>query len=251
MLRVAVGCPIHSRAWILPEYIEHVRAAFQVAGLIPIWIFNVGTDHNGTDDGTRKMVSELFRDEPGMWTEACEPDLSTTRTQWNGPRYEQMVIYRNKLLDMVQVIKPDYFLSLDSDILIHPSALTCLLETIEHPHMIYGYETMYAAVGGKAFLSESNTHITTYATLGTGVAGGGLRRTDADGVFPVQIIMAIKLMGPEAYNIPYAYSQWGEDIGWSLNCNKAGLQLGWDGRTVSKHIMNKANLYQIDTRVGW
>ena len=249
-MRVAVGCPIHNRAWIFAEYVEHVHIAFDIAGLSPIWIFNVGVDSDGSDDGTRNLVAELLQKESGIFVEANEPDLSPIRGQWNGERYRQMATYRNQLLALVRTEQPDYFLSLDSDILLHPTALLCLVETITHVHEIQGQSMLYDAVGGKAFLSEgSGSNITTYAS-GLG-QNSGLIRQNADGVFPVQILMAIKLMSPAAYQIPYEYNQWGEDISWSLNCGKAGLRLGWDGRVSSKHVMRQELLNKIDPRVGW
>jgi hypothetical protein len=248
-MRVAVGCPIRNRAWVFPEWLEHVRIAFDLAGLKPIWVFAIGVDPSGTDDGTQRLVTDLYRDEPGMWSEDVEPPLTPGRIQWNNARYEQMVTYRNKLLNMVQIVKPDYFLSLDSDILLHPSGLVCLLDTIEKKARVQGVDLYYDAVGGKAFLGEGSPDITTYGSLGPN--GGGLRRKNADGVFPVENIMALKLMNPEAYKTPYKYSQWGEDIGWSENCRAAGLHLGWDGRVCSKHVMRPERLQKVDSRVGW
>lgn len=247
-MRVAVGCPIRDRAWIFEEWVEHVRIAFDLAGLTPIWVFAIGVGPNGKDDGTQRIVTDLYRNEPGIWTEINEPAIPEKR-MWNPPRYEQMADYRNRLLGLVQAIKPDYFLSLDSDILIHPSALVCLMETITSKHNVAGLDCFWDAVGGKTFLSEVSSHHMTYASLGP--SGGGLRRVKSDGVFPVEIIMAIKLMASTAYNIPYASHQFGEDIGWSLNCNKAGLHLGWDGRVTSKHVMNREALTKVDPRVGW
>ncbi len=247
-MRVAVGCPIRNRAWIFPEWLEHVRIAFDLAGLKPIWVFAIGVDPSGTDDGTQRLVTDLYKDEPGIWSEEVEPPLDRQRIQWNHDRYEQMVTYRNKLLHLVQAVQPDYFLSLDSDILLHPSALVCLLDTISKPVTIQGLDTHYDAVGGKAFLSEGSKDITTYGSLSP---QGGLRRQNSEGVFPVEIIMALKLMNPQAYNIPYKYSRWGEDIGWSQNCNESGLHLGWDGRVCSKHVMHPERLQKVDSRVGW
>lgn len=247
-MRVAVGCPIRNRAWIFEEWIEHVRIAFDLAGLRPVWTFAIGVGPNGLDDGTQRLVTDLYKTEPGLWTETVEPAISDKR-MWNGIRYEQMVAYRNSLLSAVRVVQPDYFLSLDSDILLHPSALLCLLETISHKHKVAGVDRLWDAVGGKTFLSEVSSHHMTYASLGPN--GGGLRRVKSDGVFPVEILMAIKLMAPTAYNVPYETHQFGEDIGWSLNCKKAGLNLGWDGRVTSKHVMNRKALTKIDPRVGW
>ncbi len=248
-MKVAVGCPIRDRAWIFEEWLEHVRIAFDLAGISPTWVFAIGVGPSGKDDGTQKLVTDLYRNEPGIWTEINEPPLKEGRLQWNGDRYHQMVDYRNRLLGLVQAIKPDYFLSLDSDILLHPSALVCLLDTIQAKHVTKGAPIHWDAVGGKAFLSERGNTMVTYGNLGPN--GGGLRRMNSDGIFPVEIIMAVKLMTPQAYAIPYSYSVWGEDIGWSQNCNNAGLHLGWDGCVASKHIMRRENLGKVDNRVGW
>lgn len=247
-MRIAVGCPIRNRAWVVEEWIEHVRTAFYLAGEKPYWVFAIGLGPNGKDDGTQKLVTDLYKSGSGMWTEINEPEIPKERT-WNGERYQQMADYRNRLLDVVRNTQADYFLSLDSDILIHPTGLMCLLETIRNLHTIAGQEVLYDAVGGKTFLSENSSHITSWGNLGPN--GGGLRRQDSNGVFPCECIMAIKLMAPTAYNIPYETHRLGEDIGWSLNCNKAGLHLGWDGRVANKHIMKPSDLRRVDQRVGW
>lgn len=239
-MKIVVGCPIRNRAWIFPEWLEHVRIAFDVAGVTPTWVFNIGLNRAGQDDGTQRMATELFREENGMWTETYEPDHPVERTQWTGERYHHMVVYRNQLLSLVQAMTPDYFFSVDSDILLHPGALAVLLDSIDRR----GFD----AVGGKTYLSTGSKHITTYANH---APSGGLQRQDQMGTFPVQIIMAIKLMNPAAYQIPYAYDKFGEDIGWSDNARNAGLKLGWDGRLCSKHIMYPEQLDKVDRRVGW
>lgn len=222
---------------------EHVRVAFELAGLKPYWTFAIGVGPNGEDDGTRHIVTELFRNEPGIWTEITEPPIPEHRT-WHEERYQQLADYRNRLLGLIQGVRPDYFLSLDSDMLLHPAALLCMLDMIENHHPVQGD---YAAIGGKAYLSESGTNFPTYATLNN----AGLIRSESSGTFPVEILMAIKLMSPAAYNIPYKSHMFGEDIGWSLNCKEAGLVLGWDGRVTSKHVMRKDLLDKVDERVGW
>lgn len=246
-MRVGVGCPVRNRAWILPQWQDHVRAAFDVIGLKPYWIFAIGVGPSGKDDGTQKLLTDLYETESGMWTEIAEPDVAAFRN-WNEERYAHMASYRNQLLNMVRAAQPDYFLSVDSDILLHPAALLVLLDTIEKTHIVAGGPERFAAVGGKTFLSETSRHITTWANLNS---QGGLTRQDSNGVFACEAIMALKLMSPDAYNVDYEGHQQGEDIGWSLNCKKAGLALGWDGRICSKHVMNSEQLDRVDRRVGW
>lgn len=247
-MRVAVGCPIRNRAWILPEWIEHVRTAFAVAGLEPYWIFALGVGPEGRDDGTGLIVSKLVEEENGLCSAFSEPDAPVTRTNWTRERYEAMVVYRNRLLSLVRTANPDYFLSLDSDILLHPSGLINLLDTAQRTHNVRGTQKRFDAVGGKAILSEGSKHMVTYGNLHP---QGGIRRQDSDGVFRTQILMAVKLMTPAAYNVDYEFHRHGEDVGWSLACARAGLTLGWDGRVISKHVMRPEHLEKVDPRVGW
>ena len=247
-MRIAVGCPIRNRAWIFPQWAEHVRSAFGVVGLKPYWVFAIGVGPSGKDDGTQKMVTDLYKREPGMWCEISEPEIPSVRVNWTRERLAHMADYRNALLGVVRAAQPDFFLSVDSDILLHPCALKTLLDTIEKEHMIAGGLQKFDAVGGKTFLSEASRHLTSWANLNP---QGGLARQDSNGVFRCEVLMALKLMTPAAYNIDYDFHQHGEDIGWSKNCAKAGLTLGWDGRITSKHCMYPEQLEKPDPRVGW
>lgn len=239
-MKIVVGCPIRNRAWIFPEWLENVRIAFEIAGETPTWAFDIGLDQDGKDDGTCQMVTELLQSEPGLRFMTREiQEIPETRRPWTIERYQGITKARNDLLSLVRLEKPDYFLSVDSDILLHPTALVCLLESIKHRN--------FDAVAGKAYLG-AHRNIVTYAMHHP---NGGLRRIDQDGVFPVEIIMALKLMTPAAYNIDYAFNRYGEDIGWSDACRAAGLTLGFDGRVCSKHVMYPEKLHEVDPRVGW
>jgi hypothetical protein len=207
--------------------------------LKPTWVFAIGLGPGGQDDGTQKLVTDLYKEEWGMWTEMSEPDRGDKR-EWNQDRYERMSDYRNALLGLVRAIKPDYFLSVDSDILMHPMTIMSLMDAVEN----HGFD----AAGGRTYLSPTSRHITTWANL---TPQGGLKRQDSDGTFQCDAIMALKLMTPAAYNVDYVGHRNGEDIGWSLNCQKAGVKLGFDGRVISKHIMQPEHLQRVDRRVGW
>lgn len=93
------------------------------------------------------------------------------------------------------------------------------------------------------------THCPSYAKFKRD--GTGLLRQNASAVFKVDVIMAIKLMKPQAYNVDYAADTRGEDIGWSINCRNEGLKLGWDGRVTNKHVMLPELLEPVDKRVGF
>lgn len=242
--RVIVGCPVKNREWILPRWKDHVVASFEHAGLTPEFAFVVGTSR----DNTGTLVPSYIRDYTGTFVTIDDPEVPVHR-DWSEKRYEHMAELRNLLLTLVREQQPDYFLSVDSDILLHPLAVHNLLQSISEDHLNRRTGTVehWDAVGGKTYLNPRN-RIPTYAFLRPRI---GLHRPDSDGVFPVEVIMAIKLMSPTAYNVQYEFSHHGEDIGWSLACNRAGLKLGWDGRVTSKHVMHPDHIDTIDARLGW
>lgn len=247
-MKVAVGCPVRDRAWIFNEWLEHVLVAFEVANLTPYFVFTIGTSVDDTHD----LVTETFRHYGGMW---CDEDedinqhLEPGMRVWNNSRYNTMVRVRNRLLEMVRVMQPDYFLSLDSDILIHPVALMSLIETLTHgvTQRRSRERLLPDAVAGKCYLSKSS-RLPNYLTK---KANGGWHREDQENVFEVDVIMALKLMNTAAYNVDYRHDPYGEDIGWSLACHDRGLHLVWDGRIASKHCMVPQQLAEVDPRIGW
>lgn len=220
-------------------WFQHTEASCEAAGITPSYVF-VGDKNDTTKDVI--LVECKRRNRAATYVEILE-DLNEPEADhiWFAPQVERMVNLRNILLEEVRVLAPDVFLSLDSDILLAPDTVRQLVETLTEDHR------GFAAVGGKTYLGPG-TDCVTWATWNR---NGGLSRQDAQGIFPVDIIMAIKLMSPEAYNVDYKFEINGEDIGWSFNCRDAGLKLGWNGMTTNKHVMAKGEQLIVDPRVGF
>lgn len=230
---ILVGCPVARRDWILPFWFDHVEEAFRVVGKTPAYTFVLDMADEETYACIQAHTDML--DRFCFIRHVPEPDLEARdRRTWNPDRYLRMVFLRNRLLEGVRRYKPPYFLSLDSDILLHPQALSSLLQAISDP------ERPFDAVATKAYLGPGKW-LPTYANHD---GQGGMRRTDVDYLCPAQIIMAAKLMSPAAYAIDYAWDHQGEDIGWSDACRAAGLKLGFDGRYTSEHIMERGMLHE-------
>jgi len=232
-MNIVVGCPVSNRAWILPQWFEYVERAFDKIGLEPTFMFVAGTSVDGTEELLQKLVGdrgEIVYD---------EEDANSGKARiWNPKRYATMVGLRNRLLEGVRTLGPDFFLSLDSDILIQEDVLANLLETVGR----------FDAVGGKCYMQPPPGRSPSYCNLSS---FNSLLRPDHNGVIKVHVIMAMKLMGREAYNVDYVGHKHGEDIGWSLACRQKGLTLGWDGRIPSKHVMEERMLRSVDKRVGY
>ena len=221
-MKLAVGCPVRDRNWILPKWKEHVENALP-EGWDLIFIFVVSKeDHESIklldswDNSNVVLVDEKY---------------SSYSRYWNSARYNEMVFLRNSLLKAVRYHEPDLFLSLDSDILLHKDAIANMYETLmsEDDNLI--------AVGGLTWLDPTDERVTNAAMLRSDL--NGFRRVPDRGQFFVDVIMAIKLMSPIAYSIEYKYDSQGEDIGWSRAVKEAGYKLKFDSRLGNRHVWNQ------------
>jgi len=239
-MKFLVGCPAYGRNWILPTWFEYVEKACDANGVTPSYVFALEASdedtlacidaHAGMYDRSYATVSVLAH--PG-------PSLGPARN-WHQPaRLHHMVELRNEMLSEVRKVSPDMFLSLDSDILITGISLEKAIRAISSE----GYDAVSSGV---------------YLGKGKGVTNAayydrksGLKRCINPYLAKVDILMAYKLMNTAAYGVDYCYNNQGEDIGWSLACKEAGLKLGFDGSSFSKHVMEEEDLQVYDKRVGY
>lgn len=236
MTTLLVGCPIRGREWLLPTWFAHIEAACAEVEIQPEYVFVISVRDHGAERMLRLLCADANRVIHVVLVD--EDGDRTDQRVWNETRYHHMVFLRNHLLQAVRKVAPDLFLSLDSDILVAKGALPNLLDSVPEFH----------AVGGKLYMETGGLASPSYAHL---VNTQGLSRPDFDGLMRVDVIMAMKLMGPAAYNVDYRYHFQGEDIGWSMACTEKGLKLGWDGRICSKHVMNSDMFTTVDWRCGY
>ena len=234
-MKITVGCPIKDRYWILPTWFNYVEESAKIANVDVNYLFVVSRNDLRTLEilESKENTTLIFTDEID----------ETYRRVWNKTRYEHMVYLRNKLLREVRKIKPFYFLSLDSDILINPQAIKNMFDGFEE------YPDAWA-VGSKCFLSVSTK---VHPNMGNWSDHKFNRyyRADSASLVEVDILMAIKMMSPKAYNIDYESHIHGEDLGWSKAVKNAGGQMLWDGQVASKHVMNMKMFDVVDKRVGY
>lgn len=228
-----VGCPTRNRTWILPEWKKYVEAAVPDDWFIH-YIFVVGDDDEETID-----LLETW--EYTQLVKVMEDDPGTERSWADKSRYDHMSYLRNVMLHQVQKIQPDLFLSLDSDILIHPDAICNLYESM--------LECNADAVGGLTYFDPIDVTVTNVANWKKNAKFKSFQRVHSRGVHEVDIIMGIKLMAQEAYNINYSYHDQGEDLGWAVGMQDK--KVVFDGRNPSKHVMYENWLDIVDKRVGY
>lgn len=236
MTSIIVGAPVYRREWIIDQWFDYTLAALKNLGMDYSFAF-IGD----SDDPTFEKIANRGESVYLIGTtEGAVEELKERDRFWDHDRYHKMVYLRNTLLGIPRQYEPDFYLSLDTDILLHPNALVNLAET----YMSHDFD----AVGGKCHMHPNGRRDPSYLMEGR---GGNFHRSDADGVFSVDIIMAIKLMNKRAYNVDYEFHAWGEDVGWSKACRANGLHLGWDGRITNKHVMTRQRLEVEDVRAGF
>jgi hypothetical protein len=229
---VLVGCPTANREWIIAQWLDHIVRAASVAN-VGIEVVLVGPPHDRTSLTARDRADAL--DVPLHWFDSCEQvgdhardmaDLGGDEHLWPDQRLKKLVCLRNRLLELVRSKRPELFLSIDSDVLLHERALVQMMDLLS--------DMRYAAVGSKVQLSPFSLDAPSYACL---TEDGRLHRSNLSTVLEVDAIMAVKLMRRCAYDVDYVFDPRGEDIGWSVMCKRRGLTLAWDGRVTSEHVM--------------
>lgn len=232
MASLLIGCPVRKREWILPAWFNCIQAACAEAGVDDYeYVFVVGVD-----DAKTIHAIGANADRPFHLVE-IEETVRDDKREWNVGRYSHMTFLRNMLLSKVRELSPQLFWSVDSDILVNVRSLKRSLEQLED----------FDAIGSKTYLTPTGTWAPNFANFNR---HGGVWREDNEHCLPVDVLMAIKLMTPAAYNINYELDHRGEDIGWSRACKAKGLRFRWDGSTVSKHVMEKVDTDK-SVRTGW
>lgn len=233
-MRVLVGAPVHERGWVLPHYFEALRAQ----GMDLEFLFNLGPGEDTTEQVLAREQTQ------GGWArfEILLDDFGDHHAKrlWYMKRYETMVRLRNDLLKRVRELEPDYYLSLDTDILLPPGAIRTLVQELER----VGAD----GISPLLYMTDSGTRYP-----------NAMRLDRTERVLPtdnttqtVPVAFAAKLMTPALYReVDYAAHPSGEDLGWGVAAAQAGFTLAWAPQVKAKHVMNPAMLQRVDPRVGF
>jgi hypothetical protein len=218
---ILVGCPVYERGWILPTWFEHLshvrddRAHF-------VFAYTPGEDNTldviEYECGQRGYSFDIITVTDGTH--------SAERNWQQKGRIQTMADMRNQLLDFAHRMSPDYYLSLDSDILLPDGAVDSLCWSVKN--------TEYDAVSPVTWLSHlpeiTNAFYRDKHTL---------RRVKVmDGLQPADVLCAAICMSREVVeSTSYDHFPRGEDFAWSESAQVAGFKLGIDTRIKAKHIM--------------
>jgi len=235
-MKLVIGCPIYKRDWIFPYWIsciENQDIDFSDLG----FVFLVSPDDEKTIEmisryrNSRPEISEFILD---VITEVPHFDHKDGTRMWSMSKYENMVFLRNKLLKRVRELNPDYFFSLDSDILlINPNTIKLLIA-----HIDSGAD----AVSPLMFMTPTTTMYPSVMNWISEPGKNAMRKEEypLGEYFQSDIIMAAKMMSKNVYqNVDYKLHSQGEDLGWSANAAELGYKLFSASYIYAPHIMGK------------
>jgi hypothetical protein len=239
-MKVLISLPIYKRDWILPYWFKAIED--QDIDLSDIgFSFQVASYEE--DKETHHALMDWFGSHPQVACFALNtiPAINhhhhdNGKRVWNVEAYDKMSRMRNALLDLGTSLDPDYYFSLDSDILLEdPKTISSLIDLAQPGYAVsplmymrhYGisYPSVMSWVdkpGGRAY-----RHLDSYK-IGT--------------VFQSDIIMAAVLMSKDVYTkTRYAPHRQGEDLGWSADCALKGFKLLSASNIYCPHIMHKSS----------
>jgi GT2 family glycosyltransferase len=232
--RILIGCPIYQREWILDHWLSAIRNQ-------DLPLKNIGFIFEGgpSDEETHSALYSWHENNPEVWVFSIATNTTNRHKEhhngqrkWTPDRYNHMVDFRNNLLKKARSLNPDYYFSLDSDILLKQSdTLSRLIRVLE--------EEPFQAVAPLLFMSPANTQHPSYMSWRDEVGGKAFRRKYPLGtLFEADVIMAAKLMSRDVYhNVDYEWHYQGEDLGWSAAATRAGFKLGAASDIYVPHIM--------------
>ena len=234
-MKLIIGCPIYKRDWILPHWIKSIlKQSVDISNIG--FIFEVSPEDTPTVQSLL-VWKQLDKNIP-LFDIVERKDIphfehQNNGRQWTLSKYHNMISMRNSILNRVRDYKPDFYFSLDSDILIeNPNTLELLMA-----HIHNGAD----AVSPLMYMTPIGRDYPSVMSWKDKVGEKAYRKKDypIGTYFQSDIIMAAKMMSKDVYmNVDYEFHQQGEDLGWSKNATLKNYKLYSASYIYCPHIMS-------------
>jgi hypothetical protein len=238
-MKLIIGCPIYKRDWIFPLWASAIERQSIPLNKIG-FVFEVSADDEKMHDMLvlwRKYHREIPHFEINKREDIPHFEHAPNSRQWTISKYENMVNLRNSLLTRVRELSPDYYFSLDSDVIIkNDSTLELLIG-----HIKDGTD----AVNPLMYMTPFGTDFPSVMSWIDKDQFKATRNKDypIGTFFESDVIMAAKMMSKKVYeNVDYEIHSQGEDLGWSANASKKGYSLACASYIYAPHIMHQQML---------
>lgn len=245
-MKVLIGCPIYKRDWILHHWIKCILS--QSVSVKDIgFLFEVSPDDEKTItilETFKKLEKNIPYFEIVVREDISHFEHIENGRNWTISKYENMVSLRNHLLNKVREINPEYYFSLDSDILLENTGTIELLIA----HIKSGAD----AVSPLMFMTPIGTMYPSVMNWREDIENKAYRKIayPIGEYFKSDVIMAAKMMSKKVYSsVDYHIHEQGEDVGWSYQCKVQGHKLYSASYIYAPHIMS-VGMYQSYLRDG-
>jgi hypothetical protein len=220
-MKIIVGCPIKDRAWVIPQWHAAIRA--QEVDVEVVCLYSASEDDTRAQLESRHVT---ILDDPEIGRRLPEIDGH----MWGGrpEDYSYMTRIRNDLMDYVVAQDPDYFLSLDSDILLCPGALKRMVACLE----IYG-----GIVSPAVNMSQNGRTAWNVMTWADRAHPGVAHRRVTPVAGQVDVIMAALLFDREGMQCRWSPTRNGEDIGLCIDAERLHVPRWWLPDLRCDHLM--------------
>lgn len=233
-MNVVVGMPVKDRAWCLPDWFKCVEA--QESDDLQLKVFAL---YSKSEDNTLEILQEhdveVFNDE---WDDRPIPMGRTVNDidhhRWGSlDTYQYMADMRNRLVHLASLVPGmDYFLSLDSDIMIPEGGLAVLINNMK---VRTGIIAPAVNMGrGQTCWNKMNWEPGTNSAVRKSEDLGRYLAVKAD------VIMAALLMDQSGLRAQWRSHPQGEDVGLCLDCEQKGIDRWWLPRLYCQHLMSRS-----------
>lgn len=222
MSSVAIGCPVYEREWSLPRWLQSVFKQ----GVKPkdiTFIFGI-TDG---EDNTRQLLEKYGEKVRDIHFIDCN-DLDSFRDR-SPARFHPLAEIRNRILQKVMEVNPDFYFSWDSDIILPDKALLQLIK--DDKDLVSPYVELVPGIPNCVSRQPNTDAFRREKPISRNYPKGEFYKVDAS--------FACLLFQPQAYGIMYGYHQGGEDYYFGLEAAKAGLEFWVDSRIEGIHLFTR------------
>ncbi len=224
-MKISIGAPVYQREWVLDRWFASILD--QELSLKNTSIIFAYTEGN---DNTLDIIHKYGQKFSDCVVLECN-DLPAFVDR-NPKRYETLAILRNRIIDKLRELQPDYYVSWDTDILLPPGTVKGLIK--DNKDVVGPYVDLVPPQDIPNCATRKGSDFRRIKPYTKFYPKGEL--------FEVDAVFAVSAMKNKVFNTCYYKSHpGGEDYGWAENLRDAGFHSWMDSRYIGKHFYRRDN----------
>ena len=220
---IVIGCPIYLREWCLPRWLSSVFNQ----GIEPSNIVLIFGLTDSEEDNTRQLLEKYGAKVKDFYIIDCN-DLKAFKDR-SPERFYPLVEIRNRILEKVREINPDWYFSWDSDILLPDTSLPKLIA--RDVDLCSPYVELVKGIPNCMDRMPNCDGFRRHKPL--------LEHYPKDSFYKVGASFACLLFKKGTYDIVYSWHQAGEDLGFALDAYEKGFEFYIDSTIEGVHLFNR------------